>query len=202
MGKLTKEQIQETINLYQSGLSMLKIAHRFNITESSVRGLLFRRGIQFRNPGEYRKRSLEDRFWEKVNKNGPFIIDTPCWEWTGSLTKGYGYIGINNCTKNEYAHRLSWIMAYGEIPDKLHVLHKCDNSKCVNPDHLWIGTNKDNQQDMIRKGRHNPVSFPGQSNPSAKLTNEQVIEENDLRKENRTKVLYLSLISQTEIYTG
>ena len=87
-----------------------------------------------------------NRFWSKVNKT-----DT-CWLWTASSrTDGYGVIGIEGKTKS--AHRVSWQLTYGDIPDGLYVCHHCDNKLCVNPNHLFLGTAKDNTQDMIQKGR-------------------------------------------------
>lgn len=80
-----------------------------------------------------------------------------CWHYTGFINKGgYGTIGFrgNRCF---LAHRVSWILHVGEIPQGLFVLHKCDNRKCVNPDHLFLGTIQDNVDDMYAKGRANNV---------------------------------------------
>ena len=92
-------------------------------------------------------------FWRKVDKKGPIHpIHGRCWVWTGSkVGKGYGQ------------HRRSWKIHFGEIPDGLYVLHKCDNPLCVNPSHLFLGTPKDNVQDMLEKGRGN---FTGPINPA------------------------------------
>ena len=94
------------------------------------------------------------RFWNKVNKEGQihFILRTKCWIWTAhKYPKGYGQFGFNG--KVTAAHRVSWILHYGPIPEGLLVCHRCDNPSCVNPEHLFLGTAKDNAEDMGRKGR-------------------------------------------------
>src|SRR6266550_5872844 len=73
-----------------------------------------------------------------------------CWEWLGSRSKGYGRITINCGT--ELAHRISWIVHIGPIPAGLNVLHHCDNPCCVNPSHLFVGTQTDNNRDCSSKG--------------------------------------------------
>ena len=91
-------------------------------------------------------------FWKKVLK-----IDGGCWEWQGSrLPSGYGTIHLRGCGENENhrAHRLSWFLHFGIIPDGMMVLHKCDNTRCCNPAHLFLGSNLDNMLDMVKKGRH------------------------------------------------
>lgn len=75
-----------------------------------------------------------------------------CWDWIGSLqTSGYGQIKIDG--KNWTAHRASWVAHNGPIHDDLQVLHHCDNTKCCNPEHLYLGHRSDNMKDMIRRGR-------------------------------------------------
>lgn len=87
-----------------------------------------------------------------------------CWPWTGELTSdGYGY--VSNKPVKLRAHRVMWEHLFGS-PGQLHVLHECDNRVCVNPLHLFLGTNLDNIADMIAKGR----SLKGERNPLAKLT--------------------------------
>jgi len=113
------------------------------------------------------KRTLEERFWEKVDKKGP----DDCWEWTaGKLSRGYGRIKING--KEQYAHRVSWELANGPIPDGMCVLHRCDNPSCVNPAHLFLGTQGDNVYDMHQKGR--APDLRGERNGRARISREDV----------------------------
>lgn len=106
-----------------------------------------RRGQRFCSGACRNHRTEEQRFWSRVQKT------EGCWNWTGALVAGrYG----NSTWKNKpsLAHRASWEMHHGDIPEGLNVCHHCDNGKCVRPDHLFLGTQKDNVQDMIKKGRH------------------------------------------------
>jgi len=107
----------------------------------------------------------EERFWSKVNKEGA----EGCWEWLGNKCKGYGRYWYNG--KDIQAHRYSWILHNGLIPEGLLVRHKC-REKCVNPEHLELGTNKDNANDKIRDG----TSLRGIKNSHNKLIPEQVKE--------------------------
>ena len=96
--------------------------------------------------------NFKERFWNKVEKTDY------CWNWTAGVQKdGYGYFDITIKKKRTRypAHRVGWFIKYGEWP-KLFALHKCDNRRCVNPDHLFEGTQKDNVQDAINKGRNHP----------------------------------------------
>lgn len=92
------------------------------------------------------------RFWAKVDKSGE------CWTWTGgTIAFGHGqfHVTLPSGNRNYLAHRFSWFLAHGqEAPLPLCVLHRCDNPPCVRPSHLFLGTKKDNTQDMLGKGRN------------------------------------------------
>jgi len=100
---------------------------------------------------------VERRFWAKVSIKSP----EECWMWTGARIRRegkpqdrYGMFWLTaRPRKVVRAHRMSWTLARGPIPEGAWVLHKCDEPACVNPDHLWLGSPKDNVRDMIGKGR-------------------------------------------------
>lgn len=114
----------------------------------------------------------EARFWKKVQKT------STCWEWIGSCApvpnhpdrRGHGQIRVDG--KCVPAHVFSWTLHHGPVPPGLYVLHHCDNRPCVRPDHLFLGTKRDNTQDALRKHR-----LPyGEATSWAKLTEVQVRE--------------------------
>jgi hypothetical protein len=112
-------------------------------------------------------RPIEERFWEKVDKRG----EDECWEWLGCRNNtGYGNIGTGGHTS--LAHRTSWELAHGDIPQGMFVCHRCDNPPCVNPAHLFLATHRENMADMKRKGRQPRVY--GEYCGRSKLTTEQV----------------------------
>lgn len=100
--------------------------------------------------------SLKGRIQNFLNKI-PEPDENGCIKWPGSSnTQGYGggVLTVGNYTYYG-AHRVAYFIEYGEFNKTLHVLHKCDNPKCVNPDHLFLGTHEDNMADMVAKGRSN-----------------------------------------------
>ena len=94
--------------------------------------------------------TLSERFWSKVEQ----IPFHECWEWNACRSRfGHGFVGIPGKKTNGLAHRLSWELSVGPIPEGLCVLHRCDNPGCVRPDHLFLGTQADNMKDKAAKGR-------------------------------------------------
>lgn len=125
----------------------------------------------------------------------------PCWEWTGSInTGGYGQINING--RPERCHRLSWMIFKGEIPAGMCVLHKCDNRKCFNPNHLFLGTKQQNTNDMIRKGRKVDVPRCGNNSAHRILSEKDVLFIRNLynKDKNQSKIARMFGVSPSAIH--
>ena len=116
-----------------------------------------------------RWKPARERFWNCVKKS------SGCWEWTASCYGETGY-GCFYDGKAYSAHRYSWVIHFGKIPSGKCVLHRCDNRRCIRPDHLWIGTKKQNSLDMAAKGRYKVPAYRGEQHGEAKLTNRAVWE--------------------------
>jgi DNA-binding CsgD family transcriptional regulator len=159
-GKVFKEEdIEKCKDLWKQGYSQTEIAKKYNITQAAVGRFLNKIGIFGRRPPYQRFLSYIDK-----KENG-------CWQWKSAKNaKGYGYLLVEG--KNLFAHRYSYQHYKGAIPDSMLVCHSCDNPSCVNPEHLFLGTNINNMQDMIEKGRQ----CKGESKSNSKLTEEEVSE--------------------------
>lgn len=155
-----------------------------------------------------------DRFWPRVDKQGPVPEHRPelgpCWLWTGPVNRvlGYGITTINYV--KHYAHRLAWEVQKGPIPPDTLVCHHCDNRLCVNADHLFLGTIADNINDMHAKGRNVKGEAAPWSKLSAKdvgeirklyaaggITHKQLAERFGVTRPNITKILNNSRWRQT-----
>lgn len=123
----------------------------YYITKKHYSKAKSRKQTNFYCSNECNYRPIEERFWSKVNKADN---KEDCWEWIASCRGKFGYGSISYKKKHIDAHRLSWILHNGEIESsKIFVCHKCDNPKCVNPHHLFLGSHSDNMKDAYDKGR-------------------------------------------------
>ncbi len=122
------------------------------------------------------------RFWSKVQK-------TPtCWLWTGSLdSHGYGQIGYKRTTK--LAHRVMWYLEHGAFQKAIFILHSCDTPACVNPSHLFEGTQTINMRDMASKHRGVYPHLKGEASGRSRLTNSQVLRIRELYRTTSQKEL-------------
>lgn len=125
------------------------------------------------------KGTVQERFEAKIIKTDS------CWEWTAYKDK-HGYGKLKVAGRMELAHRVAYQLYIGEIPEKLCCLHKCDNPACCRPDHLFLGTIAENNQDCINKGRW--TDNAGEKHWKAKLTMTQIIEIRAKHKEGATNI--------------
>ena len=135
--------------------------HADNMRDMAMSGR--RKEIRYRERKEakvIKPKTVEERFWEKVDKNGPIMphMDTPCWIWMASAhALGYGRFWPYG-KKSVLAHRFSYEITFGSIPGGLDILHECDVPACVNPAHIRPGTHTENMRDMEAKGRRRPAT--------------------------------------------
>jgi hypothetical protein len=135
----------------------------------------------------------EKRFWSHVDIRS----DDECWNWTaGTDSYGYGRFRFND-KRNKLAHRVAWILTYGDIPEGMLVCHHCDNPKCCNPDHLFLGTDFDNTVDKCNKDRQ----AKGQNVGNAKLNELDIIEIRSAHSQGQTHQYIANLfgVSKTVI---
>jgi hypothetical protein len=143
------------------------------------------------------KLPVADGFWSKVQ------IGPDCWIWIGFTNRqGYGYLAKGGTERgNYYAHRVSWEIHFGLVPHGMLVLHHCDNPSCVNPAHLWLGTNHDNVRDRDKKSRGALPDNKGESNGQHKLiaSNIPVIRSLDLSQRAIGKIYGITQPTVSEI---
>ena len=148
--------------------------------------------------------SVIDRFWSRVNKDGPVPEHNPelgpCWTWIGHLVNGYGQFRLKNPRRWIKANRFAWIAEYGEIGEGLNVLHACDNASCVRLSHLFVGTQKENMKDKKHKDRQ----AKRESHGMVKLTETQAIEIRERlrnkKKGDMLKIMREFSLGRTTVY--
>ena len=179
-----KEQLYEIKKMYVDDfISLEAIANKFGCARMTIRKTLTKIGVSIRKSSDIRKSPDKfdskdvTRFWNKINKTNKH----ECWEWLGSKDScGYGRFGFRYTLLS--SHRVAWELTNGKIIDTLHILHRCDNPACCNPDHLFIGTHQDNMNDRDMKGRAGGGSLIGEANPRSKFTEGQIISMRNLYK--------------------
>lgn len=160
--------------LKEWGLRLREIASIWNLSEPRMYQIIGPSGatrIQGGTPAVHLTAELiESRSIPEPNSG--------CWLWFTRNKKpgGEGYGVLQSCGKSYAAHRASWIVYKGPIPEGMHVCHRCDNPCCVNPDHLFLGTPTDNMRDKVKKGRAKTTPRLGSKNSAAKLTEEQAMD--------------------------
>lgn len=172
-------------------------------------GKHFARGFCYKHYNANRKNFTKSLYTghlsiaERLELLSEKITESGCQIWTYGVNKaGYGRLGVDN--KVFLAHRLSYELAYGEIPKGMLVCHKCDTPACINPTHLFLGTNNDNMQDKVKKGRQ----LRGEKSPVSILTDEQVIairldkrKQSDIAKDYGVSKSQIGLIHRNEQWT-
>ena len=172
----TIEEENIIIGRYLNGETSPDIANTLSCKDYTIRRILAIYNIPRRKPKKAQnvKWGVKEVFWDHIKEE-----ENGCWSFKGSLDK---YRDVYYNSKHYGAHRFSYILHYGKYEKGLCICHKCDNKGCVNPDHLFLGTQKDNMDDMWNKGRGNPPINKGEKNGSSKLTEKEVIQIKENRK--------------------
>lgn len=147
---------------------------------------------------------LERRFWSKVEKTDG------CWNWVASkVPKGYGQFGLNvsGVARKVRSHRFAYLLTYGLVPQNMCVLHRCDNPACCNPEHLFLGTVRDNNVDMVLKGRQVVRRLHGERSTSSILTTADVmaiyaLHSKGLSQQNISEIFDVTISAVNVIITG
>lgn len=130
-----------------------------------------------------------------------FDTNGGCWLWSGATSSGgYGSIRPLPCEPAAPAHRLSYVVHKGSIPDGLHVCHACDVRACINPDHLWLGTRSDNMRDMLAKGRRTPPTVSGSYSPNLKFTSADIRQMHLAKRSGATAIAIAERWNTTAAY--
>lgn len=149
---------------YDSGLTQEQVAAKLGVGRKTILYVMARCGIPVRKSTV--PVPLEKRFWTKAEPEP----NSGCWIWTANKApNGYGVVRAHRERRMLSAHRVAWELTHGS-PGALNVLHRCDNRACINPAHLFLGTQSDNISDMYAKGRNQVFDRRGEKSNGAKLT--------------------------------
>ncbi len=178
-------------------VSTTEICWKLNYGEIPKDYMIFRScgNISCVNPNHFRLETQQEkdyrRFWEHVKIN----TKSGCWEWSGARQDfGYGIFWEDG--KSISSHRYSWKLFVGNIPENMFICHHCDNPSCVNPDHLFFGTQKDNMRDMVNKGRQ----ARGEGHGRSILTKDNVLFiRNNAEKYTRAQLTKIFNMDRTTI---